>query len=175
MKSAFAAAIILAFVSASAFAQAQQAPKPGPEVARLGYYVGTWRGQGETKAGPFGPAGKLASKIACGWFEGRFHLVCRGEETGPTGTRAFLEIRGYDARAKAYTGYSISSLGDTESVSGGKFAGDKLVFLLSGGKGVRIRYTEAHVSRDLYTYSAEASIGGKPWATIAEGRIVRVK
>src|SRR5262245_41522933 len=37
-------------------ATAQHA-KPGPEVQRLAYYLGTWKGEGEAKSGPFGPAG----------------------------------------------------------------------------------------------------------------------
>src|SRR5690242_16126379 len=88
-------------------AQADQAPKPGPEVQRLGYYVGTWEGHGETKGGPFGPAGKLSSKQTCNWFSGGFQVVCRGEERGPTGKRAFLNIISYDQQTKAYTEYSI--------------------------------------------------------------------
>src|SRR5215831_731178 len=73
-----------------------QQPKPGREVQKLAYYLGTWRGEGETKAGPFGPAGKLSSTTTCEWFAGGFHLVCRGEESGPTGKRTFLKIRAYD-------------------------------------------------------------------------------
>ena len=73
-------------------ATAQQ-PKPGPEVQKLTYYLGTSKGEGETKGGPFGPAGKLSSTTTCEWFAGGFHLVCRGEEKGPTGTRTFLNIR----------------------------------------------------------------------------------
>ena len=39
-------------------AQAAQAPKPGPEHARLGYFVGKWKTEGEAKPGPMGPGGK---------------------------------------------------------------------------------------------------------------------
>jgi hypothetical protein len=63
-------------------------PKPAPEIQKLGCYVGSWEGHGETKAGPFGPAGKLSSEQTCEWFKGDFQVVCRGEEHGPTGTRA---------------------------------------------------------------------------------------
>src|SRR5215510_10135576 len=94
-------------VAQSPFASAQQ-PKPGPEVQKLGYYIGSWKGEGEAKAGPFGPAGKLSSSTTCEWFAGGFHLVCRGEEHGPTGTRKFLNIRAYDEQTQAYTEYGIS-------------------------------------------------------------------
>src|SRR5438067_11175804 len=81
------------------------AAKPGPEVQNLGYYVGTWEGHGETRAGPFGRAGKLSSHQTCKWFKGGFQVVCQGEETGPSGKRGFLNILAYDEETKAYTEY----------------------------------------------------------------------
>src|ERR1043166_6785634 len=82
-------------LSLSSFAQAPTAiaeqPKPEPEIQKLAYYLGAWKGEGETKGGPFGPAGKLSSTITCDWFAGGFDLVCRGEENGPTGKRTFLK------------------------------------------------------------------------------------
>src|SRR5690348_7537387 len=95
-------------------APALGAPKPDPGTAALGYYVGSWKGHGETRAGPFGKAGKLSSEIACEWFTGRLQVVCRGEEHGPTGTRAFMAIKSYDTQARSYTEYSISNRGESE-------------------------------------------------------------
>jgi hypothetical protein len=169
-------------LSISSFAQAPtataQQPKPGPEVQKLGYYLGTWKGEGETKGGPFGPAGRLSSTTTCEWFAGGFHLVCRGEEKGATGTRTFLNIRAYDEKAKAYTEYGISSLGESEYQTGGSIVGNKKTFVFDsdfGGKPTKLRYTEVQVSPTLYTYQAEASINGGPWAVIAEGKVTKVK
>jgi Protein of unknown function (DUF1579) len=160
-------------------ATAQQ-PKRGLEIQRLAYYLGTWRGEGETKSGPFGPAGKLSSTMSCDWFAGGFHLVCHGEERGPTGTRTFLNILTYDEKAKAYTEYGISSLGDSEYSTAGSIAGNKRTFvkdLDSDGEGrpTKLRYIEVQVSPTLYTYQAEASIDGGPWAMIAEGKVTKVR
>ncbi len=159
---------------------AAQQPKPGSEVQRLAYYLGTWRGEGETKGGPFGPAGKLSSTMTCDWFSGGFHLVCRGEERGPTGKRTFLNILSYDEKAKAYTEYGISSLGDSEYSTGGSMVGNKRTFvkdLDSDGKGkpIKLRYTEVQVSPTFYTYQAEASKDGGPWTVIAEGKVTKVR
>ena len=179
MKTPLCAAV--AFLLAApclAFAQVERMPKPGPEVQKLGYYVGKWKGEGETKGGPFGPAGKLSSEMTCNWFAGGFHVVCQGEETGPTGKRAFLNILAYDQKTKAYTEHAISSFGETENDQGGSLVGNKLRFLLGGnggGKSPKFRYTEVHVSPILYTYQAEAAVGGRPWTVIAEGRIAKVK
>jgi hypothetical protein len=147
-------------------------------VRKLGYYLGTWRGEGETKGGPFGPAGKLSSTTTCEWFTGGFQLVCRGEETGPTGERTFLNIRAYDQTAEAYTEYSISSLGETEYATGGSIVENKRIFVLTSdveGKPLRVRYTEVQVSPTLFTYQAEASIDNAPWTTIAEGEVTKVE
>jgi len=158
-------------------ATAQQS-KPGLEVQRLAYYLGTWRGEGATKGGPFGPPGKLSSAMTCDWFAGGFHLVCRGEERGPTGKRTFLNILAYDEKAKAYTEYGISSLGESEYSTGGSIVGNKRTFVKDldndvEGKRTKLTYTEVQVSPTLYTYQAEASINGGPSTVIAEGKITK--
>jgi len=155
-----------------------QPPKPSPEVQRLGYYLGSWRGEGETKSGPFGPAGKLSSSMSCEWFAGGFQLICRGEERGPTGKRTFLNILAYDEAAKAYTEYGISSFGESEYDTGGSIIGNRKTYVVNsdvGGKAAKIRYTEVQVSPTFYTYRAEASIHGGPWRVIAEGKVTKVK
>jgi hypothetical protein len=51
--------------------------------------------------------------------------------------------------------------------------GNKLTFLWdgdAGGKPVKFRYTEAHVSPLLYTYKAEVSVSKDPWTVIGEGK-----
>src|SRR5215475_7902124 len=160
-------------------ATAQQS-KPGLEVQRLAYYLGTWRGEGETKGGPFGAAGKLSSTITCDSFAGGFHVVCRGEERGPTGKRTFLNILAYDEKAKAYTEYGISSLGESEYSTGGSIVGNKRTFVKDldtdvKEKPIKLRYTEVQMSPTLYTYQAEASKDGGPWTVIAEGKITKVR
>lgn len=173
-------AIAAAFLTPGfAFAQMQAggSSRPGPEVQKLGYYVGSWKGHGEAKAGPFGPAGKLSSRMSCAWFSGGFQVICRGEETGPTGTRAFLNILGYDAKAGTYTQYAISSLGDSEYDQGGRLAGNTLTYLLdqpTEGKPVKVRFTEVHVTPAAMTYRTDVMAGDAPWRVIAEGEIVKM-
>jgi hypothetical protein len=118
--------------------------------------------------------------MTCDWFAGGFHLVCRGEERGPTGKRTFLNILAYDEKAKAYTEYGISSLGESEYSTGGSIVGNKRTFvkdLDSGveGKPTKLTYTEVQMSPTLYTYQAEASINGGPSTVIAEGKITKVR
>lgn len=155
-----------------------QQPKPGPEVQKLAYYLGTWRGEGEAKPGPFGPGGKLSSTTTCEWFAGGFHLVCRGEEHGPTGKRTFLNIRGYDEKTKGYTEYSISDLGESEHNTGGIIVGNQRSFVFDmdmEGKPTKLRYVEVQESPTLFTYRAEASVDRGPWTAIAEGKVTKAR
>lgn len=170
--------LVILAQAAPALAAEAEAPKPGPEIEKLAYYLGTWRGEGEAKGGPFGPAGKLSSTTTCEWFTGGFHLVCRGEESGPTGTRKFLNIRSYDEAAKTYTEYGVSSLGDSEYATGGTIVGNKKIFvqnIAAQGKPLKLRYTEVQVSPTLFTYLAEASMDSGPWTVIAEGKVRKLK
>src|SRR6266550_7195426 len=76
-------------LSIRSFAQAPTASPIAttpPEVQRLAYYLGTWRGEGETKAGPFGPAGKLSSTTTCDWFAGGFISCVEARREGPRGS-----------------------------------------------------------------------------------------
>jgi hypothetical protein len=176
----FSVSFFLLWVAHIAYGQSatDQLPKPGPEVQKLAYYLGTWKGEGETKAGPFGPAGKLSSDMTCEWFAGGFHLVCRGEERGPTGKRTFLNIKSYDEKTKAYTEYGISNFGESEYNTGGTIVDNKRSFVFDvdlGGKPAKLRYTEVQTSPTLFTYKAEASIEGGSWMVIAEGKITKVK
>ena len=86
-------------------------------------------------------------------------MVCRGEERGPTGKRTFLNILAYDEKAKAYTEYGISSLGESEYSTGGSIAGNKRTFvkdLDSDVKGMvtKLRYIEVQVYRALLESNA---------------------
>ena len=92
--------------------------------------------------------------------------------SGPAG------IRAYDERAKAYTEYGISSLGETEYNTGGSVVGNKRIFEWSvdlGGKPTKLGYIEVQESPTFYTYHAEASVEGGPWTVLAEGRARKVE
>jgi hypothetical protein len=179
MKSPFAFALMLLSVPTLALAQpaAEPAPGPGPEIREMGYYAGSWEGHGETLAGPFGEAGALSSHMTCEWFTGGFQMVCRGEETGPSGARGFLNIKSWDEVTRTYSEYSVSSLGESEYSRGGTLDGNRLTWTIEqdlGGTPTRIRYTEVRVSPVLMTYQAEISVDGQPWSTLARGEIAKV-
>jgi hypothetical protein len=162
-----------------AFGQAQtpQPPKPGPEVQKLAYTVGTWKVEGEAKAGPFGPAGTFSGTETCEWFAGGFHVVCRSEGTGPAGKATELAILAYDVEAKAYTYHYISSRGESGSCKGA-LTGNTWTWLWdakAAGKPAKYRLTEVEVSPTSSTFKLENSVAGGPWTVIEEGKATKVK
>ena len=73
-------------------------PTPGPEIQRLGYFVGTWKtDSGET--------------VTYEWFTGGFSVIGRVENSGPEGKSSELRIMTYDPDAKDYTHYRVTSMG----------------------------------------------------------------
>ena len=79
-------AVCTIFLATSIQAQAPQGPpKPGPEVKKLDYNIGTWNVEGEAK--PFGPmpGGKFKATEKCEWYSGGFFVMCHSEGAGPMG------------------------------------------------------------------------------------------
>src|SRR6266699_213558 len=75
-------AVCMMFLVISIQAQAPQGPpKPGPEVKKLDYNIGTWNVEGEAK--PFGPmpGGKFTATEKCEWYSGGFFVMCHSEGT----------------------------------------------------------------------------------------------
>ena len=176
MKKLLVIVLLVLAVPYLAHGQAQP-PKPGPEVQKLGYYVGTWTYDSELKAGPFGPAGKISGTETCEWFTGGFHIVCRGEGTGPSGKRAYLNFQSYDAETKAYTYHGISSAGEDDS-SQGSLTGSTWTWFWDGtaaGKPAKYRIVVMEVSPTAYTFKMEYSVAGGPWTALEEGKATKVK
>lgn len=169
MRPALAAALALGALAVPAIAQ--EMPKPGPEQARLAYYEGTWKYEGESKPSPMGPGGKISMTESCQWFEGGFHMVCRSEGTTPAGPAKGQGIMAYDAAEKTYTYYGISSLGDGFFVRG-NVAGNVWTWQTEttmDGNPVKFRGTSTETSPTSYTFKLEISVGGGAWAVMEEG------
>ena len=164
----FGCGALLAFATA----QAQDAPKPGPEQKALGYFAGKWTSEGEMKPGAFGPGGKMTSVDTCEWFAGGFQLVCRGQGSGAMGKMTTLGVIAYSPVEKSYTFYGIDSMGMTD-YSKGKKSGNTWTFTSKAdmqGKPVHSRYTMVEASPTSYTYKWDMSEDGTKWSTVMEGK-----
>ncbi len=164
---AAAACLVAVVLAAFALAQAPAAPKPGPEVQKLGYFVGQWKFEGDSKASAFGPAGKYSGTETCEWFGGRFQVVCHSQSTGPMGKMTGLSVFAYDPETKDYTIYGIDSTGFSVFARG-TVAGNTWTYNWTGtigGKPAKVHAT-VETSPNGYTGRTEGSIGPGPMALI---------
>jgi len=146
-------------------------PAPGPEHARLENLAGRWTIEGESGGDRF-----TRSEV-CEWFDGRFHLICRSEAAGASGVVTGQSIIGYDADAKTYTFYFISSTG-TSILMRGTVAGEVWTWngeLRVGGELMKARTTITDRSPSSYVFTMEGSFGDGPWTLLEEGRGTKAK
>ena len=83
MSRVSAFAIVLALVAMNTLHA--QAPKLSPEHQKIQAFLGTWQYDIDTKASPFGPAGKTTGTDRIEPGPGGFSVVYHPELTGPAG------------------------------------------------------------------------------------------
>jgi hypothetical protein len=163
----------------AASAEEAKAPKPGPEHARLGYFVGKWKGAGVVNENPFMPGGKFTSSETCEWFPGRYAVVCRGKGTGPMGPTESLGIMTYSPEEKAYLYWGVdNSPMAMAAVPRGTVEGDVWTYVdesRMGGQMVKSRYVLKLLGADAYGFRWEILGQDGQWKTISEGKTTRVK
>jgi hypothetical protein len=159
--------------------QAQTPAKPGPEHARLAYFVGKWKAEGEVKPGPMGPGGKITTTDDCQWFEGKFSVICRTEGTTPNGPTRSIGILGYSSEEKVYTYYGVDNSGMTmSSVPKGTIQGDTWTYTdesTMGGQKVKSRVTIKEVSPKSYTFRMEFQGPDGKWVPAMESTNTKVQ
>ena len=173
---AVALCLVLACIPAVAEEPAE-APKPGPEHQKLGFFLGTWKGEGEIKPSPFMPGGKFTSTESCEWFEGGFAIVCHSESSGPTGPMKGLALMGYSMEEQAYVYYGIDS-GPMimASVPHGTLEDGAWTFTdksVVEGKEIESRFTMKETSETSYEFSWEMLQEDGSWAKIMEGKATK--
>ena len=154
-------------------------PAPGPEYAKLGFFVGRWTGEAEMKPSPFAPGGKITSTDTCEWFEGKYAVVCQQGGKSPMGPTKGIAIFSYSAEEKVYTYYGIDNTNMVSTtVTRGTLTGDTWVYndeQKVGGKTIKSRYTIKMVPPDAYHFTWEMMGEDGKWTAIVDGRNVRAK
>jgi len=178
MKRLFAVFVSAAFaLSLMAHAQAPQTPKPGPEVKKLDYFLGTWDMEGNTKPGPFGPGGKFTGMERNDWMPGDFFLVTHSQFKDPSGDWKGLAIMGYNADDKVYTYHEFNSMGEATSATG-TVTGDTWIWLSEdkmGGKIMKWRFAVKVLSPTSYTFKFDLASPTGEWNTLMEGKATKEK
>jgi hypothetical protein len=170
-------AVCTLLLAVTSQAQAPQGPpKPGPELKRLAYFVGTWKTAGEMKPGAFGPGGKMTSSDKAEWMKGGFFVVTHSQGTSSMGSGQEVSYTGYDPNEKVYTYHAFNSMGQTVTAKG-TVTGDTWNWTSeekAGGNTTSIKVTIKEVSKNEYTFKMELSQNGGAWSTLAESTSTRV-
>jgi hypothetical protein len=148
--------------------------KPSPEVAKLGYFVGSWIVKGTIPPGSWGPGGPFSWTDKTEWLAGNFFVVGHWDfkmpaDLGGDGQEIF--VMGYDLQHKVYTFDAFSSQG-RHVQSTGKVADDTWVWESEAAyeeKKVKQRYTTRTLSADRYEVKFEICEDRKTWMTFMEG------
>ena len=181
MKRTLAVCVVLAVsgLQVLSAAIAQQAPAPGPENKKLGYFVGKWTTEGELKASPMGPGGKITSTDTCEWFDGGFAVICRSDGTTPMGPSKSVGIMGYSPEEKVYTYYGLDNTNMAmTSVPHGTVEGDTWTYTdeaMMGGQKIKSRVTIKTLSPDAYTFAMEIQGPDGKWAPMMTAKSTKAK
>jgi hypothetical protein len=88
-----------------------EAPKPGPEHARLEAFVGKWINEGESVASSDGPTMNIVTSDVYEWIPGRFAVLHTAYGRIGDLDVGGVEILGYDAESGKYTSHFFDSQG----------------------------------------------------------------
>ncbi len=154
----------------------QGAPKPGPEVQKLAYFVGNWKEAGKSTA--HGMEGPVTSTQKWEWMAGGFFL-CGTFETINLRWASFkmTTIVGYDPATKMYTYNVFDSWGES-FLAKGTVSGDTWTWTTEmpmGTKTMKARTTWKVISPTKYTLNYGSSTdGGKTWSSDMETTFTKV-
>ena len=154
-------------------AWAQMVPKPGPEVKKLDYFVGTWSIEGTIAQGPWGAGGKFTSQDKTEWLPGNFFVEGHSDfkmppEVGGDGTET--SYMGYDTTKNVYTYDAFSSQG-RHDVYQGSVSGDTWTWNSEAnyeGTDVKQKMTAKILSPTSYSMKFEVSTDGTNWMTFMD-------
>jgi Protein of unknown function (DUF1579) len=88
-----------------------EAPKPGPEHAKLEVFIGKWINEGETVTTPEAPGSKIVTSDVYEWIPGRFAVLHTAYGRIGELDVGGVEILGYDAETAKYTSHFFDSQG----------------------------------------------------------------
>ena len=176
MKRALVGVVVLLIAAVGLRAQT---PKPYPERMKLEPFIGDWVSQGEAKATPLGPAGKITGKASGKWILDGFALQWEYSTTTAEGKVVTgREIDCYDPVTRTFPARWFDTGG---AYTDGVYIPNGNVIVFQGTTteatrkyGFKQTYTYAP-DFNSYTYKDEISMDGKTWIPASEAKGTRVK
>lgn len=149
--------------------------KPGPELRKLDYFVGTWIMNGEMKPTAMGRGGKMTETDRNQWMEGGFFLVVHSEFKTPMGDGAGVAYMGYDPNEKVYTYDEFNSMGEAIHSRGAVHSD---TWIWSGerktdGEITRTRLIQKVMSPSSYDFRFEMSADAENLTAVMEGKAIK--
>jgi uncharacterized protein DUF1579 len=152
-------------------------PKPGPENARMTFFVGKWIEEGDLKPGPYGPGGKFTFTKNCDRLRGNFAVLCHSEGQMLGMTVKGTSVMSYNRGEKKYIYFESNSRGEN-TYSKGTVDGDAWTWINESemnGKTMHAEFTLKRLSEDSASYKFEMGTGSEPLALLMEGKQTRQK
>jgi Protein of unknown function (DUF1579) len=172
------AGVLLASVLVLGVALAQgPVPKPAPDVQKIGYFVGSWTSEGDMKAGPMSPGGKVTIQEEGKWMDGGFFVVFNSSFKGTLGNGTGIAVMGYDPQENVYTYDEFNSVGEANHFKG-TLEGDTWTWISEmkmGPQTVKGRFTQKIQSPTAYAFKFEMSPDGTSWNTVMDGKCSKSK
>jgi hypothetical protein len=146
-------------------------PTPAPELRELAPLEGSWRCEGTSPAGPFGPEQsykatlKVKKDLADFWYAVEYEQKKTKQHKDPMTARGFV---GYDTAARSFVRIATDSLGGWASATSKGWQDGKLVFtgeLAAMGQRIPFRETYTRKSEREILAVGELKIG-KDWIAL---------
>jgi Protein of unknown function (DUF1579) len=146
-----------------------EAPKPGPEHARLEVFVGKWINEGQTVPVGDDPAAKIVTSDVYEWIPGRFAVLHTAYGRLGDLDVGGVEIIGYDPESGKYTSHFFDSQGHI-TVDELLYEDGKWIW-----KGERIRTTSTFSDDGKVQHSLhEQSEDGVEWHPAMDVTLIKV-
>jgi hypothetical protein len=153
---------------APAFADMMQ--KPGPEMARLKAFQGTWEVEEIHEPGPLGPGGKGqgVGRVVPG-PGGLSMIIDYHSAAGPMRGFRGHGVLAWDEPSRSYRQSWVDNVMAMLMVSRGAWAGDTFVMHAEGtmmGKPFKSRDTFSGITKEGFTLTSEMSLDGAPMTKV---------
>ena len=165
MKTLAVAAVCVLLGMSSTAAQQAATGEAGGE---LGFFIGKWTEEGQSRAKPTDAFGKITGNESCAWFSGGPSVVCRETTQDKNGEVDSIYLLAYDSGRKLYT---VSGTDNTGAIYSGTGTVSNGVWrwtaeMRAGGAVTAMRYTFRAATGGGRTMDVEVPAGSGAWAKV---------